>query len=121
MNRLAIAMALGLGLAPMAWADGLQSSDPLLPFAFETITVSSTAVGFTSATYNPATGAAKRALLSCETNPIRFRYDGTNPTTTVGHALAAATMINITGGNAISQFRMIASGSDSTCSVTYER
>lgn len=122
MKRLTVAVMLaGMALAPMAWADGLQSSDPLTPFAFETITVSSTAVGFTSATYNPSTGMAKRALLSCETNPIRFRYDGTNPTSSVGHALAAATMINITGDRAIQNFRMIASGSDSTCSITYER
>jgi hypothetical protein len=123
MNRsLAGIIALGLLCAPMAWADkGLESTDPLTPFAFETITVSSTAIGFTAATYNPTTGKAKRVFLSCATNPIRFRYDGTNPTTTVGHVLSAGSSINITGGNAIDNFKMIASGSDATCSATYER
>ena len=121
MKKLLLVIGL-VGLSPLVLADtGLESIDPLVPFAFETITVSSTAVGFTSATYNPAAGKAKRAQMTCETNAIRYRYDGTAPTTTVGHVLAAGGALSVLGDPAIDNFRMIASGSDATCSVTYEK
>lgn len=91
------------------------------PFAYEAITVSSTSIGFTSATYNPAEGQASQALITIETNPIRFRGDGTAPTATEGHVINPGQMIDVCGSLAVRNFRMIRTGSDATARVTYLR
>lgn len=110
--------------------DSVHAQTPTIPaadgdaYAFETITVSTTAVGFTAATINPATAvpAAKSAFCSVETNALRYREDGTNPTSSVGHPKAAATEFAVTGINNLIHFRAIRSGgADATLSCTYFR
>lgn len=102
---------------------------------FETITVSNTAIGGTASklvtanTLN-ATGNdnpyidVKRmdeALITVETNQIRFRLDGTNPTASVGHLLGAGDSIVVSGYGNLSKLRFIRVSADATIQVTYYR
>jgi hypothetical protein len=78
---------------------------------FQTLTVTNAAA--VSLTY---TGT--HAIVSVESNSIRVRWDGTAPTTAVGHLLPAGSMLELTG-NDLATFKAIATGSDATISVTY--
>lgn len=91
--------------------------------AFESITVSSAAVGFTTATYgNPSSGAAaKAALVTLETNGVRWRADGTDPTASVGHLMGVGDAIEVYGSLDLASIRFIATGGDATARVTYYR
>ena len=101
------------------------------PYDYESITVSSSAVGLTAAKYKPvpsnregepgAERSAARAVITVETNELRYRYDGTDPTTSEGHILGVNDVLTLVGDDAISQFRAIATGSDGVIKVTYER
>ncbi len=91
---------------------------------FEAITVSSTSVGFTAAKIkiNQEGGQYKRAVkafVTVETNPMRVRFDGTAPTTTVGHLLAAGDVMMITGDANVANAHFIATASDGAIKVTY--
>lgn len=110
------------GFLPRASATCHGLSFTPQPFAKETITVSSTAIGFTSATYAPA-GAlrASVAYITIETNSIRFWSDGSTPTAAVGHPAPAGQAIEVCGVPAINQFLMIRQSADATASVTYFR
>lgn len=86
------------------------------PFAFEQITVSTVAIGFTVATL----AEGNYAVVSIETNPIRYRSDGTNPTAAVGHLAAAGTVLEVCGKSAARNFKMIRQGAaDATAFVTF--
>lgn len=94
---------------------------------FEQISVAATAVGFTTTQYrNKASGGidARIALVTLEgtagTNDIRYTFDGTTPTTSVGHLLPAGQAIVVRGLGNITKFRAIRAGSTSgVISVTY--
>jgi hypothetical protein len=94
----------------------LQVNDaPRQASAFETIIVSNAhAEILTVATY----GAATKAIITVETNPVRVRWDGTAPTTAIGHLCAAGSTIEITDHD-ITHFKAIATGADATLSITY--
>lgn len=119
----AMAAASLLAIQPEAKATCQGFSFSPQPFAFEQITVSNSAIGFTTATYAP-TGQlpASLAYITLETNPIRFRNDGTNPTASVGHLVNPAQTIEVCGTLAVSQMRMIRQGAaDGTAMVSYLR
>lgn len=101
---------------------GLQYTEERAPFAFETITVSSTALGFTTATAFP-TGLppADAAFVSVETDSIRYRVDGLNPTDTVGHLVASGGSFWVYGTLNCRKLRMIRVTNDATIRVTYYR
>jgi hypothetical protein len=124
MKKALIAMGL-FCLATSAWADkGLQSVDVLVPFAYESITATTTSQTLTSATYNPATGKAKRANLTCDTgSTVRYNYDGSTPTATSGHLVSTGIIVVFSGDTAIENARIIVSGAPVTmrCQITYER
>lgn len=87
-------------------------------FAYESLTVADSAIGFTAAT---ATNAI-RALVTAETAEMRFRYDGTDPTASEGHVIRAYETIALEGPQNISQFRAIRTGGVSgTLKTTFER
>jgi hypothetical protein len=90
-------------------------------FAYEAITVADTAIGFTVGTYAPTAGLpAKMVMITVESQPLRYRLDGTAPTASEGHALAANDVRYVVGANNIRKFRMIRStGSSATVRVTY--
>jgi len=115
----------GLSFAPSharvaAQATVVVSADA---YAYESITVSATAVGFTSTLVSPANApSAKLAILTIETAGVRYRYDGTAPTAAQGHAAAMDTSLTVNGINNINRFRIIKSGAtDATVRVTYLR
>lgn len=91
---------------------------------FETKTISSAAVALATAKLrtNQEGGFYKDAVklfITVETNSIRLRWDGTNPTTSVGHLLTAGSSITLIGEQNISKLRMIAAAADGVVMVTY--
>ncbi len=98
-------------------------SEQYSPFAYETITVADTAVGLTSATYKPSEKFfAVKAILTLETAQIRFRIDGTAPTSTEGHLLEVGEILTLESYDEISKFKAIRTGGTSgTLRVTYLR
>lgn len=95
-------------------------------FAFETLTISNTAIGLTTNKYRP-TGAdagkiAEKAFVTCEGGSVRYRYDGEDPTVTVGHILEAGGYLVLEGQNQMNLIKFIRKdGADATLQITYER
>lgn len=94
-------------------------------YAFETITVADTAIGFTSSTYRTekaTTGTAHlKAHVTATGAAMRYRYDGTSPTSSVGHILSHGDTLDIVGTVNLANFKAIRSGANSgTLHVTYE-
>jgi len=92
-------------------------------YGYEAITVSSTAIGFTTARITDSLALhgreVKQVIATVETNPIRFTVDGTTPTTTVGHLLNIGDTV-ICDGEDARKFRAIATGSDASLKCTFE-
>ena len=85
--------------------------------AYESVIVADSAVGFTAATLARATAA----FVTLETAQVRFRYDGTNPTSSEGHLMDIGDSIRIKGPNNIKNFKAIRTGSTSgVLKVTFE-
>ena len=90
---------------------------------FETINVSTTAIGVTASLLEVGLpgGFHRRAVklyISNETNSIRVRWDGTAPTASVGHLLTAGDSITIEGEQNCSNFKAIRVSADATLMVT---
>lgn len=101
----------------------VYAEEATTPFAFESITVTDTAVGFTAATTSPggAPGAV-RAFVTSETAEMRYRTDGEDPTSSVGHLLSPNDRLVFEGAATLAQFRAIRTGATSgVLRVTYER
>lgn len=85
------------------------------PQGYEQLTVADTAVGFASIPTN-----ADKAVIVVEDKTIRWRDDGTNPTSTVGTKAFANTWITLEGRQKITQFKAIRQGADSAkLSISY--
>lgn len=101
-----------------------QSTTPI-PYASETIVVSSTALPFTSSVYNPAgnIGSARLAEVTVDTDSIRYWKDGTVPTNLLGHIIYATAgtsgVFEVCGNTAIRNFRMIRVTTDASVKITY--
>lgn len=63
-------------------------------------------------------GAGWSMLITTVTGGIRWRIDGTDPTTSAGHLLAAGGSTTISGGGNILAFEMIRDGSTSATVTT---
>ena len=92
-------------------------------YDYEEITISTVALGLTATKLNPG-GAdpekARAAVIVIRTNPVNFRVDSGNPTSTTGIAAAVGDQVNVIGFSNLSQFRAIRSGAaDGTLCVTY--
>lgn len=84
------------------------------PKGFQQLTVSTTAVGLTV----PA--GATRAVCHVQSQPLRWRDDGTNPTSSVGVLTAAAVIFELHGTYSMNAFKAIRSGStDSVLEISY--
>jgi len=95
-------------------------------FAFEAITISTVAIGFTSSVIAPSTNTSIRADLaeySLEGCQIRYRISGGNPTSTVGTLMTTGSgkIYGWDNINAIRFIRDTSCSSDSTLSVHYYR
>lgn len=94
-----------------------------VPTNDEAITVSNTAIGFTASKMVPTSGAFKNhqadaALVTVETNNIRFRDAGT-PTASVGHLLQPGQSVFLESGSQLINFLAIRVTNDATIYVTY--
>jgi len=86
----------------------------LEPKGYQQITVSTTAIGLTI----PA--GTIRAIIGVELQPLRYRDDGTNPTSTVGFLKQANDYFEINGPLALANFMAIRSdASDATLNIIY--
>lgn len=85
------------------------------PVGFEQRTVSTSAVGFASIPLQ-----ANKAIVVVEDATIRYREDGTNPTSSVGTKQFVNSTIIIEGRTRLTQFRAIRQGStDALLSINY--
>jgi hypothetical protein len=84
--------------------------------AHESVTVGAAAIGLTAATYR----RARKAFLTLETAQIRFNYDGTTPTSTVGHLMEVGQTLELKNHDEIVNFLAIRTGSSGTLKVSYE-
>jgi len=65
---------------------------------------------------------ADQALICCNTNGVVLTYDGTNPTASLGIALAAGAQMTVKGNANILALKFIRSGgSDATLTVQLEK
>ena len=85
-------------------------------YTSESITVADTAIGFTVAKIDLSTSlygrSVQRVLVTVEVAPIRFKIDGTAPTSTVGHLLDVGDVF-ICDGADVRKFLAIRTGSTS--------
>jgi hypothetical protein len=94
-------------------------------YAAKTNTISSTALAISHASWSWTAGHltdADVAVISCNTNGVLITWDGTTPTTTLGHYLAAAANPLVIKGNAnIQNLKFIRLSSDSVVTVHLEK
>jgi hypothetical protein len=83
--------------------------------AFEQITVANTAIGVTTATVVAGSGHPQANMATCrlETAEIRYRIDGTAPTTTVGTLLEIGDTLVLRGPDVLLRFSAIRTGGTS--------
>lgn len=93
-----------------------------MAYGFESIPVESTAVGLTASNFQPDNQRQpKRAFLTLETAQIRFTYDETTPTASVGHLMEVGEQLLLDSYDDLYRFRAIRTGSVSgVLKVTYE-
>ena len=98
-------------------AQGMNTLD------YAVLAVSNAAAGVGLAGSTPAMpAAAKRAFITCETDAVRWRADGTAPTDTEGHVLAANDSISFTGANyrqLLENILFIRKTGDAALKITY--
>jgi len=92
-------------------------------YAYEAVTVSNVAVGFTAATIVPSGAAPARcAAITAENASCRFRIDGANPTAADGHLLNSGDSLVLWETNNLQRFRAIrTAGVDAMLRITYLR
>lgn len=96
----------------------------LRQFAYEEITVSTTALGLTAATYAASGGwpCAQRAVVQVLSAGIRFKLNGDSPTSSTGFAESAGSSFTLDNEAEISGFKAIRSGgADAKLIVSYLR
>lgn len=77
--------------------------------AYESITVATTAIGFSA---NLISGKTV-AYMTLETAQIRYRLDGTAPTATEGHVLDFPATLELSGATNLANFKAIRTGATS--------
>lgn len=77
------------------------------PLDHEELTISNSALGFTAGTIQQAAGNAAVAVVTVETDQIRYWVDGSTPTISSGHLAEAGTSFTVCGLNSIKNFLAI--------------
>lgn len=80
--------------------------------AFKSLTVSNTAIGIT-----PPTGMSY-AYITVDDDSIRYRIDGGDPTTVLGHLALSGDVIELQNADEIRNFRAIRVSNDAILQVT---
>lgn len=93
----------------------------LVPMGYEEVAVSSTAIGFTTATIQTATTAASFAYVYVGSNAVRWRDDGTSPTASVGQPASAGERLQVCGKKAVAAIRFIRQSADATIFASFYR
>ena len=90
-------------------------------YGTESITVSSTSIGFTDATINPERRIKPiKAIFVVEAAQIRFTVDGSTPTSSVGFLAEIGDIVTINGEHDVEKFRAIRTGAtDATIQPIY--
>lgn len=96
-----------------------------LAIATNQVTISSAAVLLTALPVSPFTAAqvarAARAVITVRTAAINVRWDGTSPTTSVGHKFAVGDVFALVGNENITLLQIIRDGaSDAVITITLE-
>jgi hypothetical protein len=110
----------------MGWFGGyvIDTVDQV-PGNQEILPVSTGQAYFSRSKIKPTSGtfagmSAQTVLVSLEGGDIRFRIDGLNATTTIGHVMNGGDCLAIKGTQAINQFRAVRLGdADGSLQVTY--
>ena len=85
---------------------------------FESLTVSTKVLPLTRVVL----GDRDQAFITIESQAVRYRVDGGDPTATVGIVLNAGDILELSGRNEVTQFRVIRrDGADATLRATYGR
>jgi hypothetical protein len=107
-----ILLALVVGLL-FCMAPASNAADDA-PAIFETVTVGATAIGISDSVLHP-TGQPERkfCVLTLATADIRWRPDGTDPSSTVGHVMKADGTLTISGIRNLTRWRAIRTGGSS--------
>ncbi len=93
----------------------------LIPFNFETITVTDTAIGLTASKL-ASSPKPKKVFITAETASCRYRSDGTDPLSTVGHRLDPTDTLALEGYSSLNNVKFIRIGAtNATLQVTYFR
>ena len=82
---------------------------------FQSLTPNSTTAS--SLTASPTT--AEKAFITLETASVRFRLDGTSPTTTEGHLLTSGQNLTLNTPSQISNFRVISVSTHGVLKISY--
>ena len=90
------------------------------PFKYKKMNILTSAVSSLNATFANNSGAV---FLTIETNSIRYKIEGGDPTSTDGHLVSSAVFQNLWlhDRSAIRNLKMIAIDGNSTAHVTYYR
>ncbi len=122
MKRVVLGIILLLSAShPVFAADGERV------YAFEQITAGATAVSLTASKYtclvdDPSDIPTRRVVIYVETAAVRYRLDGTAPTTSVGEILADGDRLVIDHCAELANAQFIAdTGTSATLNVTYRR
>lgn len=88
----------------------------------EEITVSTTKQGLTTAKIFPSGGQAKGGLITIHDQDVRICFMGTDPTSTLGHRVAAGDAVWVWGADVLKTLEIIREdGSDAEVEVSYWR
>lgn len=100
-----------------------MNNKPKVGYDYEQITVNGATL-LTTAKYKPSTSEAQAdsAFITASGGEMRYRYDGTAPTASLGHILADGNFLILEGQNQMEKFQAIKTGDrNGTLDVTYER
>lgn len=90
----------------------------IVAFDHESVTIAAAITTLTSATYLDATSAE----ITLETAQVRYRFDGGDPSATVGHLLEVGDVLKLTGTKQIANFKAYRTGGSSgVAMVSYLR
>jgi hypothetical protein len=92
------------------------SFEGLQVVAFAQATVSTTVLALAV----PEGTLLKRAWITVEGRAIRYRFDGSDPSSSLGHVAAAGSSLELIGDAAIRNFRMVRQTSNATVTYTVE-
>ena len=96
---------------------------PNVGFAFEQLTVTNAVQVLTPSKYKDSStsGGASTAFVTNYGNSIRYTYDGTTPSASVGHILPDGGILVLSGQQQMATFKCFRVSADSELTITYER